>query len=72
MALDLSSELTVILNSASCAMLTLEADHPARAALDELLGSVQRCAWKCSELLVFASRHGFRPARAPLAAIMSL
>jgi len=72
MALDLNSELTVILSGASSAMLELEPEHPAREALAEVLSAVERCTGKCSGLLAFASRHGFRPARAPLAAIMQL
>lgn len=72
LALDLNSELTVILNSVSSAIEELEADHPAQPALGELLNSVQRCAWKCSDLMHFASRHGCQPARAPLAAVMQL
>jgi hypothetical protein len=69
---DLNSEFTVILSSASSAILSLEPDHPARPALDELMNSVHRCAGKCADLLVFASRHGVQPARAPLAAVMQL
>jgi len=72
MAHDLNSEFTVILSSVSSALLSLEPDHPARPALDELAGAAYRCASKCSDLLVFASRHGVQPARAPLAAVMQL
>jgi hypothetical protein len=72
MAVDLNSEFTVILSSVSSAILSLEQDHPARAALDELNSAVYRCAGKCSDLLVFASRHGVQPARVPLAAVMQL
>jgi hypothetical protein len=72
MALDLNSEFTVILSSVSSAILSLEPDHPARPALDELANAVHRCACKCSELLAFASRHGARPARVSLAAVMQL
>jgi hypothetical protein len=72
MAHDLNSEFTVILSSVSSAIMTLEPDHPARPALDELISALQRCTYKCSDLLVFTSRHGVQPARVPLAAIMEL
>ncbi len=72
MAHDLNSEFTVILSSVESAMLSLEPDHPARPALAELADAVHRCTCKCSDLLVFASRHGVQPARVPLAAVMQL
>jgi hypothetical protein len=72
MANDLNSEFTVILSSASSAILSLDPDHPARPDLDELIDSVHRCACKCADLLVFASRHGVQPSRASLAAVMQL
>jgi hypothetical protein len=71
-ALDLTSEFTVILSSVSSAILSLEPGHPARPALDELIGSLLRGTAKCADLLVFASRHGIQPARLPLAAVMQL
>jgi C4-dicarboxylate-specific signal transduction histidine kinase len=69
---DLNSEFTVILSSVASAMVEIAADHPARAALDEVAEAVHRCACKCSDLLVFASRHGVQPSRSPLAAVMQL
>jgi hypothetical protein len=68
----LNSEFTVILSSVASAMLAIEADHPARPALDEAAEAVYRCTCKCSELLVFALRHGAHPSRAPLAVVMQL
>ena len=72
MAHDLNSEFTVILSSVSIAIMTLEPDHPARPALAELVSAAQRCTHKCSDLLIFTSRHGVQPARVPLAAVMEL
>ena len=71
-ASDLNSEFTVILSSVADAMLSMDAGHPARSALDEVASAVDRCTRKCSELLIFASRHGVQPARVSLAAVMQL
>jgi hypothetical protein len=58
---DLNNELTIIVNSASWAMLTLEPGHPARPFLHDLLGSAQRCVWKASGLLNYTARRPVRP-----------
>jgi hypothetical protein len=72
MANDLNSEFTVIFSSVSEAMLALEPGHPARPALSELKDAAERCALKCRGVQAFNSRHGIRPARAPLEAVMQL
>ena len=72
LAHDFNSELTVILSSVSSAIETLEPGHPARPALLDLEGAARRCAHKCGSTLTFSLRHGIRPARAALAAVLEL
>ena len=72
MAHDFNSELTVILSSVSSAIAALEPGHPARRPLCDLENAAQRCAGKCSDVLVFSARHGVRPSRTPLAAVMEM
>ena len=61
---DLNDELTVIVNSVSCSLQTLEPGHPARSLLLEAQSAAQRCVWKTSGLLNYsgAARHASRPA----------
>jgi signal transduction histidine kinase len=63
---DLNNELTVILNSISLSIQTLEAGHPARPFLLDLQSAAQRCVWKASGLLNFSARKGVRPSAASL------
>ena len=72
MAQDFNSELTVILNSVSEAMMALEPGHPARPALSDAERSVRRCARKTSGMLALGLRNGARPSSAPLEAVMDL
>ncbi|MGA3096444.1 MAG: hypothetical protein ABSF25_08330 [Bryobacteraceae bacterium] len=72
LAHDFNNELTVILSSVSSAIATLEPDHPARPALLDLEGSARRCAQKCGNTLAFSLRHGVRPTRASLAAVLEM
>jgi hypothetical protein len=72
MAHDFNSELTVILSSVSMAIAALEPGHPARRPLFDLENAAERCADKCSDLLVFSARHGVRPSRTTLAAVMEM
>jgi hypothetical protein len=72
MAHEFNSELTVILSGVSMAITSLEPGHPARPLLFELQDSARRCADKCATVLAFAARHGVRPARAPLEAVIGL
>jgi signal transduction histidine kinase len=62
----LNNELTVILNSVSNSLPTLEPGHPARPDLLDLHLAALRCAQIASDLLEFSARNGARPARAPL------
>ena len=61
----LNNELTVILNSASNSIPTLEPGHPARPDLQDLHLAVLRCSRITSGLLEFSARNGARPASAP-------
>lgn len=63
---DFNDELTVIINSVSGSISSLEPGHPARPLLLELQGAAQRCAWKASALLNFGARRGVRPVPTPL------
>jgi hypothetical protein len=72
LAHDFNSELTVILSSVSIAIASLEPGHPARPALLDLDGAARRCARKCGNTLAFSLRHGMRPGRASLAAVLEL
>jgi len=56
-AQDLNNELTIIVNCASWAMLTLEPGHPARPFLHDLQGAAQRCVWKASGLLNYSTQR---------------
>ena len=61
----LNNELTVILNSVSNSIPTLEPGHPARPDLLDLHLAVLRCSRIASGLLEFSARNGARPASAP-------
>jgi len=61
----LNNELTVILNSVSNSIPTLEPGHPARPDLLDLRLAVLRCSRISSGLLEFSARNGARPASAP-------
>ncbi len=63
---DLNDELTVIVNSVSCSLQTLEPGHPARGLLLEAQSAAQRCVWKTSGMLNYAARRGARPVRLPM------
>ena len=62
----LNNELTVILNSVTNSMPTLEPGHPARPDLLDLHLAVLRCSRIAAALLEFSARNGARPASAPL------
>ena len=59
---DLNNELTVILNSVSNSIPTLEPGHPARPDLLDLHLAVLRCSRIASGLLEFSSTNGGRAA----------
>ena len=61
----LNNELTVILNSVSNSIPTLEPGHPARPDLLDLQLAVLRCSRISSALLEFSARNGARPPSAP-------
>jgi len=63
---DLNDELTVIVNSVASGLHSLEPGHPARGLLLEAQSAVQRCVWKTSGMLNYASRRGTRPANVPM------
>ena len=63
---DLNDELTIIVNTTSTSLETLEAGHPARPYLIELQRSAQRCIWKTSGLLNYGARRGARPVSATM------
>jgi hypothetical protein len=58
---DLNDELTIIVNTTSFSLETLEPGHPARPLLLELQRSAERCVWKASGLLNFGVRRGNGP-----------
>ena len=62
---DLNDELTIIVNTASCTLQTLEPGHPARPLLLDLQRSAQRCIWKTSGLLNYGARRA-RPVNASM------
>ena len=55
---ELNNELTVMLTSIRLIGAMLEPGHPAVPLLADLVSSVQRCAWRASELLNFSARRG--------------
>ena len=61
---DLNNELTVILNSVSNSIPTLEPGHPARPDLLDLHLAVLRCSRIASGLLEFSATNGGRAASA--------
>jgi hypothetical protein len=63
---DLNDELTVIVNSVSSSLHTLEPGHPVRSLLLDLQSAAQRCAWKTSGLLNYSARRGARGATVPM------
>ena len=63
---DLNDELTIIVNTISSSLETLEPGHPARPYLAELQRSAQRCIWKTSGLLNYGARRGVRPISATM------
>ena len=62
----LNNELTVILNSVSNSIPTLEPGHPARPDLQDLHLAVLRCSGIAASLLEFSATNGGRAASAPL------
>jgi hypothetical protein len=62
----LNNELTVILNSVSNSIPTLEPGHPARPDLLDLHLAVLRCSRIAARLLEFSASNGGRAASAPL------
>jgi hypothetical protein len=58
---DLNDELTIIVNTTSFSLETLEPGHPARPLLLELQRSAERCVWKASGLLNYGVRRGTGP-----------
>lgn len=69
-ARDFNDELTVILNSVSESLGSLDEDHPARLLLLDLQCAAQRCTFMADDLLQFSARRGTRPSAAPLAALL--
>lgn len=67
---DFNNELTVILSSISALISALEPGHPALAQIQDLQQAAQRCARKTSGLLRFGLKHGNRPARTALEALI--
>ena len=63
---DFNDELTIIVNSASASILTLEPGHPARPYLAAIQTAAQRCVWKASGLLNYSARQGARPVSAAM------
>jgi hypothetical protein len=63
---DFNDELTIILNTTSYSLETLEPGHPARPLLLELQRSAQRCVWKASGLLNYSLRRCPRPVGVPM------
>ena len=62
---DLNDELTIIVNTTSYTLQTLEPGHPARPLLLDLQRSAQRCVWKTSGLLNYGARRT-RPVNVPM------
>ena len=58
---DLNDELTIIVNTTSFSLETLEPGHPARPLLLELQRSAERCVWKANGLLNYGVRRGTGP-----------
>ena len=63
---DLNDELTIIVNTTSYSLETLEPGHPARPLLLDLQRSAQRCIWKTSGLLNYGARRGSQPVNVPM------
>ena len=68
----LNNELTVILNSVSNSIPTLEPGHPARPDLLDLHLAALRCSRIASGLLEFSARNGGRAPSAPLDSLVKL
>ena len=66
----MNNELTVIINSATCCLQSLDLGHPARPLLLDLLAAAQRCAGSASGLLNFCARRNTRAVRASLESLM--
>jgi hypothetical protein len=63
---DLNDELTIIVNTTSHCLETLEPGHPARPLLLDLQRAAQQCVWKTSGLLNYGARRGTRPVNVPM------
>ncbi len=63
---DLNDELTIIVNTTSHSLETLEPGHPARPFLLDLQRAAQRCVWNTSGLLNYGARRGCRPVNVPM------
>jgi hypothetical protein len=63
---ELNDELTVVVTGLAEALARLEPDHPARPFLLDIRAAAQRCCWKTSAVLNYASRNGARRTASPL------
>jgi len=63
---DFNDELTIIVNTTSHSLETLEPGHPARPLLLDLERTAQRCVWKASGLLNYGARRGCKPVNVPM------
>jgi signal transduction histidine kinase len=63
---ELNDELTVVVTGISEALARLEPGHAARPFLLDIRAAAQRCCWKTSAMLSYASRKGARQTPAPL------
>jgi hypothetical protein len=70
-AQDLNDEFTIIVNSVSESILTLEPGHPARLYLAEIQRATRRCVRKVSGLLNYSATHGVRPVSTPMERVLS-
>ena len=61
---DFNNELTVILNSVTRALNTVEPSDSAHDLLLDARAAAQRCVWKASGLLNFSARMNSSPVRA--------
>ncbi len=55
---ELNDEMTIIATSLTEVLGLLPPDHPARHFLADALAAAQRCCWKSSAMLNYASRRG--------------
>jgi len=55
---EMNDELTVMVGGIAEALAQLSPDHPARGSLLDLQAAAQRCCWKVSCMINYASRNG--------------